>query len=165
MYYYSIKDHANQMWYFLVVYNLLFTAGHCVCGLLMPFLYFLDNTEAIWYRKGNVSSVDTHAILVTIHTFSDGCGPVMDMDVQSRTPSIPCYHTPNPLLLPSNMLTDQKALIKLQDDILCVKTHPPGVSQSLSNAIGIVDDVVMRQRGSLWRSSCALVTDIITEIN
>lgn len=39
-------------------------------------------------------------------------------------------------------------------------THPPVVSHSPANKVGIVDDVVMRQGGALWSSSRSLINKI-----
>ncbi len=47
---------------------------------------------------------------------------------------------------------------------MSVQTHPPGVSHSFANKIGIVDDVVMRQGGTLWNPSRALETDIRSKL-
>jgi len=46
-------------------------------------------------------------------------------------------------------------------DEYMVQAHPPVESQSSSNEVGIVDDVVMGQGGTLWSPSRTLITDIL----
>lgn len=76
-----------------------------------------------------------------------------------QTHSITCQLSKWRILWSINALKRWK---KLSDDTwgVGVKTHPPVVSHSLANEVGIVDDVVMRQGGALWSSSGALETDI-----
>lgn len=40
--------------------------------------------------------------------------------------------------------------------VIVAQTHPPVVSHSSSNKVGIINDIVMGQRGALWSPSCTL---------